>query len=90
MVTLKAVSAVRTTKKMKGKFFLATAVLLGLSLLPPESAGYCWQAGWNPGFEGPPTVRQISLDRVRVSWEGAIKNRECADQGPDSIEEILA
>ena len=79
-----------TTKKMEGKFFLATAVLLGLSLLPPESAGYCWQAGWNPGFEGPPAVRQVSLDRVRVSWEGTIKNRECADQGPDSIEEVLA
>ena len=60
-------------------FGIAMAIL-GFSLLPPESAGYCWQAGWNPSFAGPPTVRQISVDRVRVSWEGAIKNRECADQ----------
>jgi len=50
------------------------------SVLVPESHAYCWQAGWNPGFKGPPTVHQVKIDKVRVSWKDIVKNRECADQ----------
>ena len=45
-----------------------------------ECSSYCWQAGWNPGFTGPPEVRQISLSRVQVDWTNVVKNRDCADQ----------
>ncbi len=61
----------------------AAAVLvvsLALSVVPRSSDAYCWQAGWNPGFTGPPTVQQIALDRVRVSWGDIVKYRQCADQ----------
>jgi hypothetical protein len=32
------------------------------------------------GFTGPPKVEQIDLATVRVSWEGLVTQRECADQ----------
>ena len=52
-------------------------ILLGCVI---GSQAYCWQAGYNPGFTGPPTVYQVKLDTVRVSWKNIVKNRECADQ----------
>ena len=42
--------------------------------------GYCWQAGWNPGFTGSPVITQVTSTSVRVSWKDIVKNRECADQ----------
>ena len=30
--------------------------------------------------KGPPTVHQVKIDKVRVSWKDIVKNRECADQ----------
>ena len=32
------------------------------------------------GFTGPPRVEQLDLATVRVSWEGLVTQRECADQ----------
>ena len=42
--------------------------------------GYCWQAGWNPGFNGSPVINQVTATSVRVSWKDIVINRECADQ----------
>jgi hypothetical protein len=44
-----------------------------------DVSGYCWAAGRNPGFSGPPKVEQIKIDVVRVSWENVVTLRECAD-----------
>ena len=41
--------------------------------------GYCWQGGYNPSFQSPPTISQISITKVQVSWKGIVKNKECAD-----------
>ena len=41
--------------------------------------GYCWQAGHNPGWSGPPKVSQRAMDLVRVSWKDMVTQRECAD-----------
>lgn len=59
---------------------LAPCLLLLLCLGPAPAQGFCWQAGWNPGFNGKPTVEQVSIDTVRVSWEHIVKHRTCADQ----------
>jgi len=42
--------------------------------------GYCWQAGANPYFIDKPSIQQVSLSKVRISWEGIVEERECADQ----------
>ena len=56
-----------------------TLVLVGLALIT-ESAGYCWEPGRNPGFKDQPTVQQIAIDKVRLSWGETVETRECADQ----------
>ncbi len=58
--------------------FVRAAILLLLSALD-HAHSYCWQAGKNPGFSRPPNVMQLEEDKVRVSWEGALVNEECAD-----------
>ncbi len=50
-----------------------------LCFVPDPSAAYCWQAGKNPGFSGPPRVRQLSITKVRVSWDGLVTQEDCAD-----------
>jgi len=45
----------------------------------PATEAFCWAAGRNPGFSGPPVVTQLAVDKVRVSWKGLVKKRECAD-----------
>lgn len=57
----------------------ASTLLLLLALAPPACQGYCWQAGWNPVFTGPPIVEQLTLTSARVSWAGLLKYGECAD-----------
>ena len=42
--------------------------------------GYCWQAGWNPSFNGPLSIIQYAPTSVQVSWKNIISQRECADQ----------
>ena len=41
---------------------------------------YCWEPGKNPYFTGPPIVKQVDLQTVRVSWSGLVEMRECTDQ----------
>jgi len=44
---------------------------------------YRWECStfyWFSGFTGPPLVEQVNLTHVRVSWEGLVKYRKCADQ----------
>ena len=67
----------RLSKKMNSYFYIS--FLLFIQLLIHHSNAYCWQSGWNPGFKKEPKVSQLSLTRVRVSWEGIVKRRECAD-----------
>lgn len=51
-----------------------------LSIFTHRTNGYCWEPGKNPGFTGPPKVEQIDLQNVRVSWDGLVTQRDCADQ----------
>jgi len=53
-------------------------VIFGLTL--QDCNAYCALLGQNPGFSAAPKVEQISLTSVRVSWEGLVIRRECADQ----------
>ena len=48
--------------------------------IPLEVSAYCWEAGKNPGFSGPPVVQQINMGTVRVSWVGLVTQKDCADQ----------
>lgn len=41
--------------------------------------GYCWQGGKNPSIPTPPSVKQITITKVQVSWKGIVKNKECVD-----------
>ena len=41
---------------------------------------YCWEPGKNPYFTGPPIVKQVDIQTVRVSWFGLVEMRECTDQ----------
>jgi len=56
---------------------LLRVVLLAASL--PCCLGYCRSLGWNPSFNGPPLVEQLTLTSVRVSWAGKLEQAECAD-----------
>lgn len=42
--------------------------------------GYCLGIGANPKWTGPPSVHQINVSTVLVSWEGLITRKDCADQ----------
>jgi len=43
------------------------------------SQAYCWQSGWNPSFTAPLVVSEIQPGVVRVSWEGIVDKKKCAD-----------
>merc|ERR1719209_2734118 len=58
---------------------LLVAVLLLLAAVLASCHGYCKSLGWNPSFNGPPTVEQLTLTSVRVSWAGKLEQAECAD-----------
>ena len=58
---------------------LLICLLLVLQILIQHTNAYCWQSGWNPSFTKEPHVSQISITKVRVSWEGIVSKRECAD-----------
>merc|ERR1712117_810904 len=45
----------------------------------PCSFSYCTWAGANPYWTGTPTVEQITLTSVRVSWAGLLERTDCAD-----------
>ena len=61
-----------------GKRWLLFLLLL-LQIIVKHADAYCWQAGRNPGFSGEPKVEQITISRVRVSWQGIVTKRDCAD-----------
>ena len=42
--------------------------------------GYCWLPGRNPSFVAGPTITQINLAKVQVSWKGIVRSKECVDQ----------
>ena len=50
------------------------------TLLPSAAHGYCWQAGFNPGFSDAPTIQQVKIDTVRISWTDIVEHRACVDQ----------
>jgi len=58
---------------------LVVAVLLLLAAELPSCHCYCKSLGWNPSFNGPPLVEQLTLTSVRVSWAGKLEQAECAD-----------
>lgn len=55
-------------------------MILLSTLLIHRTAAYCAGLGANPGFKGPPTVEQVTLTSVRVTWAGLVTRKECADQ----------
>ena len=42
--------------------------------------GYCWLPGRNPSFVAGPTITQLNLAKVQVSWKGIVRSKECVDQ----------
>ena len=56
----------------------ATNTLLLASLIT-LCHSYCWQPGKNPNFSSAPTVTQIDIRTVDVSWANRVVSRECAD-----------
>ena len=58
---------------------LVICLILVLQIIIPHTNAYCWQSGWNPSFTQEPKLSQISITRVRVSWEGIVVQRKCAD-----------
>merc|ERR1712226_719124 len=63
---------------MMDKSMLAVMVLLFAAVLPSCHC-YCKSLGWNPSFNAPPLVEQLTLTSVRVSWAGKLEQAECAD-----------
>jgi len=57
---------------------LVVAMLVLVAVLP-SCQGYCKSLGWNPSFNGPPLVEQLTLTSARVSWAGKLEQAECAD-----------
>jgi len=43
------------------------------------SDAYCWEPGKNPYFTAAPRVEQVTISKVRISWQGIVAKRECAD-----------
>ena len=60
-------------------YYLLILVLILSELIHHQADAYCWQSGWHPSFISDPKVSQISLGKVRISWVGVVKQRECAD-----------
>ena len=59
------------------RFQVLSAVFL--SLYVSHIAAWCKSIGWNPSFNGPPTITQIESTSVLISWDHVIQTRECAD-----------
>jgi len=55
---------------------LATIISL---LWLPFTASFCTWAGANPYWVGAPSVEQVTLTSVRVSWKGILRREDCAD-----------
>ena len=63
---------------------IVTKMFFRIILLPSffflQASAYCWQPGWNPSFTAPPSILQIDLMTIWISWKGLVVNSECADQ----------
>merc|ERR1711902_326770 len=57
----------------------ASLHLLPVLLLLPTVVPYCTWVGSNPYWDGAPSVEQVSLTCVRVSWHGLLQREDCAD-----------
>ena len=69
--------------RMKFNYMAGAIAVLAIFVIVtpvPKVNAYCWQPGKNPGFTGPPVVRQVDIRTVRVSWFGLVTERDCADQ----------
>ena len=66
----------RRHSPMKNAILWLTLLFL---LLPQDTNAYCWQPGKNPRFTDEPEVYQISLTKVRISWDSIVDHRDCAD-----------
>ena len=55
------------------RLFVISNILLNVN-------GYCWLPGRNPSFVAGPTITQINLAKVQVSWKGIVRSKECVDQ----------
>ena len=69
-----------TKTKMYEKYAKVLTIFFLVSWGFPETYAYCWQAGRNPTFSGPPEVSQIDLFTVLVEWKNLVSEVECADQ----------
>jgi len=58
---------------------LKTVLLVQVISWLPCTFSYCTWAGANPYWTGTPTVEQITLTSVRVSWAGLLERSDCAD-----------
>eukprot|EP00092_Neocalanus_flemingeri_P040938 GFUD01044576.1.p1 GENE.GFUD01044576.1~~GFUD01044576.1.p1 ORF type:complete len:244 (+),score=68.62 GFUD01044576.1:97-828(+) len=63
---------------MMDKTFPLLATLTTLLWLPPPTSSSCPENN-PPYWEGPPTVEQVTLTSVRVSWQEVLVRPECAD-----------
>jgi len=67
--------------KMSGFVRSSLILLVSIGIAPVAKVeAYCFGAGKNPSFTGPPKVEQIDLRTVKVSWSGLVQQAECADQ----------
>ena len=62
------------------KKFYVTNYILFISHFIGLVNGWCSGIGSNPGFHSAPTVSQISLTSVQISWKDIVTSRTCADQ----------
>ena len=44
-----------------------------------EVCGWCVDSGKNPTFTAAPKVAQESLTSVRISWDGLVNHKQCAN-----------
>ena len=59
--------------------FLPVLCVLSFLMMTRHCNAYCWQSGWNPSFKSVPKVEQLSMTKVRVSWDGIVDKIKCAD-----------
>ena len=59
---------------------LLLLLVVTVTVMVTRVEGYCATLGANPGFRGPPRVEQVTLTSVRVSWDGLVTRKDCADQ----------
>ena len=64
----------KLSNQISEKVLLSALVIF---FIPSPIWTFCF--GSNPGFERSPTVRQIKINQVRVSWGNVVMNRNCAD-----------